>query len=90
MVKDYTVQIHSNGLVLGLITQEPQKRARYCDRWICDESWYQLLKNDARIKRSNVVKSLQNYSGTVEKPSGHQLYHCVFDTACPHNGKRRR
>ena len=90
MARDRTLQVHSNGLVLGLITQEPHKRARYSDRWICDESWYQLLKNDARIKRSNIVKSLQYYSGTVEKPSEHQLYHCVFDTACPHNGKRRR
>ena len=89
MARDSTLQIRSNGLVLSLITQEPHKRARYSDRWICDESWYQLFKNDTQIKRTNIVKALKTYSGTFEKPSAHQLYHCVFYAKCPHNGKRR-
>ena len=90
MPRDRSIQVHSNGLVLALITQEPQKRARYSDRWVCDESWYQLFKNDTQVKRANIVKSLHYFSGALEKPSNHPLHHCEFVTRCPHDGKKRR
>lgn len=84
---------------LLLLIKNHRFRTTYGDRWICDESWHQILL-DKRVlsgmpvnfefDRKNVNTSLQLLKGAFGAPSEHGIYHVDFRDACPYTGARRQ
>ena len=76
------------------LTDDPQQQ--YSDKWICDESWFRIMKERFpnlpqafNFRRRDVVQTIALLAGPFNDSNMNRIYHKTFKVECPFTGNRR-